>query len=207
MKKRRSALVLTALMLLSGCGGIDDAKESTVTVNSKGIVTEALVEDFSSEAYEEKELEASVEKLVEAYNKEAGEKHVTLKKTEVKDGKATVQLQYKSDEDYRGFNRVDFFAGTVKEAQEEGYGFSGAFTDSKGKTAGSGTVPKQCQEEQVIIIREPLCVLVPGTILYVSKNMEILEEGRVRLTDDTGISYENAQVTTDAYGYVIYKAK
>lgn len=207
MKKRRAALFLAALMMLPGCGGIEDAEESTVTVNDKGIVTEALIEGFLAEEYDKSELETSVKELVDAYNQETGKEEVTLKKLQVEEGVATALIQYEDDEAYRGFNKVDFFAGTVQQAKDEGYGFAGAFTDASGKDISSGTVPDQCLDQQVMIIREPLCVLVPGEILYASKNMEILGKDQARLAADSDISYENAQVTTDAYGYVIYSAK
>lgn len=199
-------MLLSALIFLSGCGSIDDVKQSTVTVNKKGVVTEVLIEDFSSEKYDGEELKTSVKELVDAYNKKAGKEQVTLKKSEVKEGTAVVQLRFETDEDYRGFNQVDFFAGTVKEAEEEGYDFSGEFVDGKGEKVLPGTVPDKCQEEMVMIIREPLAVLVPGTVLYASKNMELLGKNQAKLSDDTGSSYENAQVTTEAYGYVIYRA-
>ncbi|NCC42656.1 MAG: hypothetical protein EOM18_03540 [Clostridia bacterium] len=204
MRKRSIALVLSAVVLLSGCGKIEDVTESTVTVDEKGVVTEALVETFSSEQYDLTELESSVKELVDAYNKDAGKTQVTLKKTEVKDETAHVLMEYGTDDDYRGFNQVDFFAEAVKDAVKDEYSFSGDFTDKSGKDVSEGTVPDNCEDAKVVIIREPLCVLVPGTILYVSKNMEILGNDRARLVDDTGIPYENAQVSTEAYGYVIY---
>lgn len=208
MKKRTAALVLAGFVLLSGCGGIEDVEESTVTVDKKnGAVTAALVEEFSSEQYDAGELETSVKELVESYNKEAGEDRVVLKKVEVEEETAKVMLEFSDDQDYRGFNQVDFFAGTVKQAKEEGYAFAGEFTDSKGKDAASGVIPENCLENQVIIIREPLQVLVPGKILYVSKNMEITGSDTARLQADSEFPYENAQVTTEAYGYVIYGAK
>ncbi len=55
----------------------------------------------------------------------------------------------------------------------------------------------------MIIIREPMQVLVPGTILYVSKNMEVVNESQARLSADEDTDSES-QVTTQAYGYVIY---
>lgn len=207
MKKRSAALLLAVLMVLPGCGGIEKAEESTVTVNDKGIVTEALVEDFLSEEYDKNELETSVKELVDAYNKQAGQEDVILKKLQVEDGKARVLIQYETDEAYRGFNQLDFFAGTVQQAKDEGYAFAGDFTDAEGKDISSGILPDKCTDQQVIIIREPLCVLVPGKILYVSKNMEILGKDQARLASDSGITYENAQTTTEAYGYVVYSAK
>ena len=39
MKRRSAAMFLAILFCLTGCGGIERAKESTVTVNKEGIVT------------------------------------------------------------------------------------------------------------------------------------------------------------------------
>lgn len=207
MRKRSTVLLLAGLLTLSGCGKIEKAAESTVTVDKKGIVTEILIEDFSSEEYQEDELKKSIEELVSTYNKQAGEEEVTLKKMQVKDGNASVLMQYSTDDTYRAFNQVDFFAGTVEQARKEGYAFAGAFIDAKGQAVSQGTIPAECQDQSVMIIREPLAVLVPGKILYVSKNMKILGEDCARLAADSGDTYENAQVTTEAYGYVIYSAK
>ena len=207
MRKRSTVLLLAGLLTLSGCGKIEKVAESTVTVDKKGIVTEILIEDFSSEEYQEDELKKSIEELVSTYNKQAGEEEVTLKKVQVKDGNASVLMQYSTDDAYRAFNQVDFFAGTVKQAGKEGYAFAGAFTDAKGQAVSQGTIPAECQDQSVMIIREPLAVLVPGKILYVSKNMKILGEDCARLAADSGDTYENAQVTTEAYGYVIYSAE
>lgn len=207
MRKRSTVLLLAGLLTLSGCGKIEKASESTVTVDKKGIVTEILIEDFSSEEYQEDELKKSIEELVSTYNKQAGEEEVTLKKMQVKDGNASVLMQYSTDDAYRAFNQVDFFAGTVEQARKEGYAFAGAFTDAKGQAVSQGTIPAECQDQSVMIIREPLAVLVPGKILYVSKNMKILGEDCARLAADSGDTYENAQVTTEAYGYVIYSVE
>ena len=186
MKKQKLGLALAAVLLLSGCGGIEKMTETTVTVDDKGTVEELLLEDFSDETYNEEELTAQINELVEAYNKEAGSEAV-----------------YQSVADYRGFNQVDFFAGSVKEAQKEGYAFASDFTDAKGKDASTAKIPDGCENQQVIIIREPMQVLVPGTILYVSKNMEVVNESRARLSADEDTDSES-QVTTQAYGYVIY---
>ena len=168
MKKQKLGLALAAVLLLTGCGGIEKMTETTVTVDDSGTVEELLLEDFSDETYKEKELAAQINELVEAYNKEAGSEAVSVKSMQVKDKKAKVQLEYQSVADYRGFNQIDFFAGTVKEAQEEGYTFASDFTDAEGKDVSRAGMPDGCEKQQVIIIREPMQVLVPGTIQYVS---------------------------------------
>lgn len=212
MKKPGAALFcaiffLLIPMVLSGCGDLKDAKESTLTVDKKGIVTEALVEDFPLEKYNKTELENSVKELIQSYNKQAGSEKVTLAEIEFKEGIAKVFLRFQSGEDYRKFNQVDFFAGTVKDAVAAGYSFEGKFLDGEGKEVAKGAVPDQCQDAQVIILQEPLCVLVPGNILYVSENMELRGKDQAKLPDDTQIPYENAQVITESYGYVMYSAK
>ena len=186
MKKQKLGLALTAVLLLTGCGGIEKMTETTVTVDDSGTVEELLLEDFSDETYKEKELAAQINELVEAYNKEAGSEAVSVKSMQVK-----------------GFNQIDFFAGTVKEAQEEGYTFASDFTDAEGKDVSRAGMPDGCEKQQVIIIREPMQVLVPGTIQYVSKNMKVVNKSQARLSADEGTDDES-HVTTQAYGYVIY---
>lgn len=203
MKKQKLGLALTAVLLLTGCGGIEKMTETTVTVDDSGTVEELLLEDFSDETYKEKKLAAQINELVEAYNKEAGSEAVSVKSMQVKDKKAKVQLEYQSVADYRGFNQIDFFAGTVKEAQEEGYAFASDFTDAEGKDVSRAGMPDGCEKQQVIIIREPMQVLVPGTIQYVSKNMKVVNKSQARLSADEGTDDES-HVTTQAYGYVIY---
>ena len=207
MKRRSIAIFLTVLLSLTGCGGIEKAKESTVTVSDEGVVTEALIEEFLSEDYDEKELETSIRQMVDTYNTESGKDAVKIMKIQVNKGEATALLQYESDEVYREFNQVDFFTGTVGQAKEEGFTFAETFQDTEGKEVALGIIPDSCTDQQLIIIREPLNVLVPGKILYVSNNMKILSSKEAKLEQDVEVSYENAQVTTEAYGYVIYSAK
>ena len=80
MKKQKLGLALTAVLLLTGCGGIEKMTETTVTVDDSETVEELLLEDFSDETYKEKELAAQINELVEAYNKEAGSEAVSVKK-------------------------------------------------------------------------------------------------------------------------------
>ncbi|HIS25424.1 MAG TPA: hypothetical protein IAA57_00730 [Candidatus Pullilachnospira intestinigallinarum] len=205
MKKYSMALLLTLSLVLTGCGGIAKAEETTVTVDDDGRITQALVENFSLDTYSSQELEEQIKGLIDAYNEENQGQKVSMESCQVKNEKARVLLEYASAADYRAFNLVDFFTGTVEEAQQEGYSFDCAFLDAAGKTVDDGTVPDGCAEMQVVIVKEPVCVLAPGEIRYVSSNMELLDKNRARLVSDTGLTDENAQVVTDAYGIVIYE--
>ena len=46
MKRHHLVLLAASLVLLNGCGGIESAKTSTITVSKDGIVTTVLLEDF-----------------------------------------------------------------------------------------------------------------------------------------------------------------
>ena len=113
MKKQKLGLALTAVLLLTGCGGIEKMTETTVTVDDSGTVEELLLEDFSDETYKEKELAAQINELVEAYNKEAGSEAVSVKSMQVKDKKAKVQLEYQSVRRLSGLQSDRFFCGAL----------------------------------------------------------------------------------------------
>ena len=50
-------------------------------------------------------------------------------------------------------------------------------------------------------------IIKSNYLIDVSNNMKILSSKEAKLEQDVEVSYENAQVTTEAYGYVIYSAK
>lgn len=206
MKRWNIALAVGTFMMLSGCGGIEKMTETTVAVDKQGNVEQLLVEDFSDAAYQLEELETMVNELITSYNQEAGEDAVVLKSAKLKEETARLLMEYQSAKDYRGFNQVDFFFGSVKEAQNQGYTFHSAFADANGNEVSKEGIPAQCSDAQVLILREPMQVVVPGKILYVSKNMEVVGETQAKLPADESQDMDN-QVTTQAYGYVIYQAE
>ena len=104
MKKSTTGLfgilvLLLASLWMTGCQDLKNVKESTVTVDKKGAVTEALVEDFSAENYDAEELKDSVKKLVKSYNAQVGKERVTIQQMEVRGGTAKVTLHFETDED------------------------------------------------------------------------------------------------------------
>lgn len=206
MKRWNIALAVGTFVILSGCGGIEKMTETTVAVDEQGNVEQLLVEDFSDAAYQLEELETMVNELITSYNQEAGEDAVVLKSAKLKEETARLLMEYQSTKDYRGFNQVDFFCGSVKEAQNQGYTFHSAFADTNGTEVSNEGIPAQCEDAQVLILREPMQVVVPGKILYVSKNMEVVGETQAKLPADESQDMDN-QVTTQAYGYVIYQAE
>ncbi len=197
-------LLLVLVLLCSGCGGIEKAKESTVTVDKDGKITELLIEAFPEDTYDGDELKQDIEALVETYNSANGEGLVALSKFEVKNDTATVMLDFQTAADYRSFNQVDFFAGTVEEAIADSYAFAGDFLDRNGNAADI-SIPNDCKEYEVMIVREPICVMVPGKIRYVSANMKVQNKKCAVLSEDSGLDDTGLSAVTEAYGYVIYE--
>lgn len=204
MKKSIITMILSAIIFVAGCGGVEDAEETAIGINRSGNITQVLKEDFPTESYDSEKLITSVTAQVDEYNNSVGQEQVTLKEADVKENKAVFILQYKTDEDYRKFNSVDFFSGSVDQAVKEGYAFAGDFLSAAGNKTEPGVLPGKCMEEQVLIIREPYLIEVPGEILYVSANVERLGEKQAKLQREEQELYEVPRPTTEAYGYVIY---
>ena len=205
MKKTAVISLLTAILCLAGCNSIEDAKETTVTIDKNGSVVQLVKEDFPSDQYDGEELTETVNQQLSEYNLDAGAENIILKSSEIAENKVTMLLEYVEDDDYRKFNNIDFYAGDVSTAVDEGYGFDGKFYTSQKKDVRIGTIPDVCMDDKVIIIKEPLTVQVPGELLYVSANMEIVDRTHVKMIVDEEDPYADTRAVTDAYGYVIYR--
>ncbi len=202
MKKRMLILVMAAagMGLMAGCGSLD-VDSNTICLGKNGKITEGLVEDFSKDYYDEAELEAYINEAVETYGKEHKKGDVKVSDYRVEEQKAYLTLKYKNTDAYGEFNGVDIFHGTIVEAQAEGYDFDTDFVKVEdGKAAGAAEAGDVLadEEKKVLILHENMDIIVPGTILYVSKGVEVTAKDTVKVPEkeDTAV----AQVV-----YVIYK--
>lgn len=202
-------LLLAGILFFRGCGGqkLEDATQSTVTVARNGEVSQLLIEAFPTEQYSNTDLKDTVTQWIGEYTQQHSKNAVVLESLEVKEEIAKLHIGYASEEDYKAFNNVDFFSGTVKEAIEAGYEFPNVLITKSKEEVSFTKIRSSCLEEKVIIIQEPLNVLAPDTILYTSSNMEILDDQNAKLESDTMITYENGQAVTENYGFVIYNSK
>ena len=112
-------LLICMLSILAGCGGSVPA-ESTIALDKKGKITDTIVEEFDKDFYDSEELQSEIESELAEYNKNFAADHVTLKKFEVKDGTATLQLVFDGSEYYEDYMEMTLFTGTVAEARAEG---------------------------------------------------------------------------------------
>lgn len=187
MTKRSLGILLAIILCMgmaAGCGSKFTPDESTVYVKKNGSVVAVDVEDFNTDTYDKDKLKEYVEDTVSEYNKENGKNRVKFQKLSVKDDQASLTMEYKTAADFRKFNGIDFFAGTLAEALAAGYSFDADFACVENET------PKVCSREdfikdgnyKVVIIKDNMDVKVKGKIAYVStKNTALKDQSTVSI--------------------------
>ena len=159
MKKAGQLLaVLTAAsVLLSGCEKLKDVTTTSVYVSKNGVVTEAIVEDYSKDDdYTEDELKVFVEDDIKKFTEERGDADsVKLEKCQIKEDKVEIRMEYGDYQSYADYHGAEFFAGTLDEAEEAGYDFSASFVDSKGNEVSVEDAVKGVKHVRVIVCEEP----------------------------------------------------
>ena len=129
-------LVLCFCMLgLTACGEVvqpenkevKDELAATVTslsIEKDGGISNTIVESFSGDYYYEdgeEGLKTMIESSIDEYTSGNGDAQIKLKSFKVKDGVATVVMEYGDYQTYAGYNGEDFFAGTIRDANMAGF--------------------------------------------------------------------------------------
>lgn len=195
MKKifRVVSIAVAALALLTGCGKEFSADVDTVYVEKKGGIKGANVATFDKDYYSESELSDFINDAVNTYVAKEGDGTVAIADFGVTDGIAHVYLDYAGYEDYAQFNGVEFFAGTVLEAQAAGYEVPG---DLKSVTEKETQMDET--KNKLVIVGQQTTVRVDGEILFVSDNVTVNDKNSATVAFD--LLDENATC-----GYVVYK--
>lgn len=201
----RKPVILLSIMalgvgLLAGCGNPDVAT-NTIIVEKNGKITEALVEDFSKEYYSEDELKTFVEEEIAEYESEHEKGDVKLSGLSIEADTARMTMTYADAAAYKEFHDVEFYAGTVVNAQTAGYQFDVNFyavTEGALADTYTGTSTVVAEEGNVVIIQDAIEVQVPGTITYVSEGVT------VNSSDTAAITTEN-ETDVAPVAYIIYK--
>lgn len=162
MKKAGQLLaVLTAAsVLLSGCEKLKDVTTTSVYVSKNGVVTEAIVEDYSKDDdYTEDELKVFVEDDIKKFTEERGDADsVKLEKCQIKEDKVEIRMEYGDYQSYADYHGAEFFAGTLDEAEEA----------SKGNEVSVEDAVKGVKHVRVIVCEEPLEIVTEDPVLCVS---------------------------------------
>ena len=121
-----------------------------------------------------------------------------------KEGGVTAQLylDYATYIDYALFNDITMFAGTVADAQKEGYAFDQGFLKvEEGSADGSMDIKELLEDEKtkVVVIGDETLVRIDGEIRSVSDgNTEVTGKNTVRVHYD--VEDEDAQPA-----YILYQ--
>lgn len=191
---REAALAAAAMLLLGGCDMLNQEEYSpgepdSVSVAKDGTITEYVSETLGEAYYDETELEGMISSEVNAYNQENGEGSVTVRSMEIQDGKADLVLEFASAEDFASFNNIEFYYGSIINAQLAGYLFDTDFKQVRdGVVEGDAVSASQAMQDmsaQVLIVEGPLEVRVPGSVTYTSTNSEVLSESVVNATGES----------------------
>lgn len=180
-------VIVIAVLLLGGKSAYA-TDTNTLYLLEDGRVVSNSVESFDGEAYSEKELKSYIKNVVDTYNAE-NENAVKQKMLKVKDGAATLVMEYATAEDYEEFEGIEFFAGTLADAVAAGYTFEGEFANVADGSA------KACTAEEFLGSAEYKVVIVKANINVSLKEMK---EAQICV-----VSAENTESVKD--GVVVIK--
>lgn len=193
--KKKGLLLALALGVatLTGCEmlGFDSwqpQEPDAVSIAEDGSVTEIVKDTLDAAYYNATELETMVQTEVAQYNSAHGEDTIQIDTLETEDGSVNLVLKYATAEDYARFNNTEFFYGTVISAQLAGYLFDVPYKKVEDgiaqANAVSGSEVIRGMDKQVLVLKAPMEVHVPGDVLYTSTNAEVLAKDVVDATGE-----------------------
>ncbi len=187
--------VLGAISMLTmvSCGSMKSGADGTsVSLDKNGTVQSNIRESFEESYYDEDELLQMILTQAASYNRKAGSGSIAVEKVEVKDGVAEVQMTYAKAKDYASFNKMVFFVGNAKEADQEGYELNVVLSGVKNpqETVGKGDILAM-EDEMLLITDAADTIKLDGKALYVSENVTVSGNGKTvcRPLDSEGLAY------------------
>lgn len=184
------ALLVTLVVIITGCGSTFETKQSAVLVKENGTILEASIEIFSGAYLDEAELESFVKESIADFVKENGKKSVEFTSLSVENGVATLFLKYDSCEHFAAFRGEEFFSKTMAEAMAEGYTLSGEYFQVKDGKLGSAVSSADMDDDlNVVITRIPIEINVSGKVRYISENLQLVDEDTVTPVDNYSEEY------------------
>lgn len=188
------AAVAAGMMALNGCEMLsqdtwEPQEPDAISIDKDGGITEYIQEELNEAYYDATELQNMIDSEVSSYNAEHGESAVKVSKYEAADGRVNLTMEYATAADYAQFNNVEFYYGSMINAQIEGYLFDASYKKvQNGVVEGSAVSGSEVIKElaqQVLVVKAPLEVHVPGTVLYTSTNAEVRAADVVNATGDS----------------------
>lgn len=197
-------VILIGVFVLGSCSSAYETDTNTVYLLEDGKIVSSSVESFDSDVYSKDDLKSYIKEAIDTYNAEHG---ITVKQKslKVKDGVATLVMEYAYPETYEDFEGTDIFVGTVAEALEAGYTFEGDFANvADGKVTACTSEEFLNGDYQVVIIKANIAVSLgeEAQICYVSaENTDSVKDGVVVIKDGANMlataTVEDTEETVD----------
>lgn len=171
-------LVILAVFVFGSCGTYD-VDRSTVFIEEDGKVVSATVESFDENTYSKDELKEYISAAIEEFNSKNGEKSAKQKTLSVKEGVATLVIEYANTSLFQKFEGTEIFVGSIADAMEAGFAFDGQFASVAGGVVREAAFEDFANDSEykVAIIKANTKVVIDGTIYYVStENVESVGE-------------------------------
>ncbi len=190
-----AAALIAGILSLGGCempglGSWTPRESTAISIRKDGTIKEIVQETLDAGYYDASELEKMITSEVEEYDARNGEDSVRVEKFSDEDSMVNLTMEYASAADYAEFNNTEFYYGSIIDAQLKGYLFDVSFYQvedgvAQGEVSGSEVIPYM--DKAVLILRAPMEVQVPGDVLFISTNAEVLASDVV---DATGAQQE-----------------
>ncbi len=157
----------------------DNVTTNTILAKSNGILQVATVEDFNKSYYNLSELQDFVTKEINAYNKKAGDKKISIEDIKLNNGKAVMLLTYSGMDQYANFNDVTaaYFNGGVSEVPLD---LPTTLVSEKNGSLASTQEIIGNDKLKVLVMTEPYEIIVDGTIKYYSENATYIDDNKVQ---------------------------
>ncbi|MDE6621064.1 MAG: hypothetical protein K2K74_11380 [Lachnospiraceae bacterium] len=94
---------------------------SSLSIEKDGSISSTIIENFIESYYNEDDLKSMIESAIDEYKADNVTAQIELKNFKVKDGVTNITIEYGDYQTYAGFDREDFFAGTIRDANMAGY--------------------------------------------------------------------------------------
>lgn len=188
MKKCIGLIILCVMVtLLSGCGQTNVIIAEPAIVSSRdGSITQTIVESFDKDYYDINELIDTYNSAFNEYESAHSNQMITLTDAHTENGKVFVTIKYSSYICARDFGGADVFYGIVNDAYDAGYDFDiNLMNVLNGEVIGKAEM-MDIKNNHLLIVSEPGLVCTDFKILYVSPNVEVLSEKKVRVSSDSG---------------------
>ena len=195
-KYKVTAALFVCCLLLSGCGSAklpDIIENTTVAVDSKGVVTSYLVDTFDKAYYSVNELAVMAAEDAADYNAEHPVTEDTLLKVEkvelLADGsKVMVQHVYSDSNVYEYYNGQELYFGTVSDALLAGYDLSALLTSVKdGAPLSQEDLMAKTDKTHVLITDVKADIYCPYKVTHVGDGVVYREDGSVNTGEVDGV--------------------